>query len=950
VFISYAREDADIASRLQQLLLAAGTASVWLDRKSIEGGDDWKREINEGLLRTQVLLAVLTPHAVDPSRRWIAFEHHEADRLLRPIVPLLFADCALPAYLQDIQYVDFRHEWNEGFVALLNALGKITLRAGQDDQKFTDQAPPVGRAFIGREGDLRAVFELIEGEAHQVATGRCSVAIQGMGGTGKTMLAEELVRRLAARYPGGVTVEPRGQRPESAQAVLQRWARCILGDYPQPQWTVLDVRSELQKRYGELLVLIDDVAEKDFEDVSQLLKALPPDATRILTTRSKEVGSLGCLVYELPDFGEEDALLLLRDRLRSKGAAPDEEVLSRLVGLVGGHALSLELVAGRCKDTRDFDEQVEKLARRLADGDVGRIALTVLGARSRKHMSVAVTLEESYEGLQELDAAECVDWARRFRALGVIPDGATLDRTMAAALWGDADPGDDPVVEALDGLFGRAMLNRDAASGLFFVHPLLRAYAHGLVKHEPGELAAVWDRYVGHATAQAAAGFEAPPQEWSRLEPLRPHLLHIASEMAASLGARLGPLAAWSEPSCDRAPVAEATDTGLSRGLAFSLAVRPYVLRRPETGDRGRACLELGLACARATGRERDAVRFLEALGRWHEQRTPPLAERYYESGLALADRCGDRARWATILSHHGELLRKTSRPLQALEVLEKALASHEALRNRRMQATTLKSIGETHWRLGRHELALDVHRRALDIFVSEGDRAAQGDLLNKIGSVRFNQGLHEDAIRLFKEALHIHREVGNRSMEAEDLNDMGISLRYLGDMEGALPCLIDAFMIHRAIGSRRLQAISMCNISSVYIAKGFLEAAFQMTGDALVLARETEDMVTESWALSYRALARQQQGDAAQAETLFRQAIEKSRKVGDRRGEAGHLGHLASLYRETGRLSEALGHVREALDVMRANQLTQAFGGRRVADLETMEADLVPRVVRTAV
>jgi tetratricopeptide (TPR) repeat protein len=941
VFISYAREDSEAAARLQVELLKAGAASVWLDRKSIEGGDDWKKEIAEGLLKTQVLVAVLTRHSVDEGRRWIRYEHTEAVRLLRPIVPLLFSDCELPDYVRNIQYVDFRRDWHEGFFGLMNALGKITLRAGERDQKFTDHCPPVGRAFVGRERDLQRVVELMEGDAAAAPTGRRSVAIQGMGGTGKTMLAEELVRRLAVRYPGGVTVEQRGQSPESAHSVLQRWAKCILGEYPQPQWSVVDVRSELQKKYGALLVLVDDVSEKDFGDVAELLKAVPADATRILTTRSTEIDSLGAVVYALPDFEEADALQLLRHRLGGKGEEPGEELLKELIAAVAGHALSLELIAGRCKHTRDLAGQVAKLAGRLARGDVGRIALDVVEKKGRKDLSVAVSLEESYVGLREHDAAEATDWARRFRALGVFSDGAMFDRTMATAVWGDADPDDDTVGDSLDGLFSRAMLNRDGTTGLYFLHPLLRAYAHGLLKTDPAESRSVWDRYLGHVTARARAGFSAPPQQWSAMEPLGPHVLHVAGVLAEVLGSRLGEVTLLSEPVGDAALPPDGDRGEIERALEFARSVLPYVLRRPETGERGRRCLAVGLASARGLGRPSDTVHFLEALGRWHDQRDPHVAEHYYASALDLAAASGDRARWATILSYQGELQRKLSRPQRAMELLEQALSIHEELGERRMQAMSLKSMGETQWRLGRHDAALELHRRALDIFASLGDRSGQGDMLNKIGSVRFNQGRHDEAIELFKEALHIHREVGNRSMEAEDLNDMGISYKYRGDVESALPRLVDAFITHRAIGSRRLQAISMCNLSSVYILQGLAKAAYELAGEALVLAREAEDLVTESWALSYQGLALQRQGEREAALPLFRDAVETSQRVGDRRGEAGHLGNLGNLCYELGRREEALALVKQAVDVMKAHELTQAFGGRRLADFDAMIASM---------
>jgi len=121
------------------------------------------------------------------------------------------------------------------------------------------------------------------------------------------MLAEELMRRIAARYPGGLLIERRGQSPEPADAVLQKWATLALGEPPSRKYQSAEVRS-LLAGHGQLLVLIDDVRESDFEETKLLLDALPPDATRLLTTRSLNTASeLGCLMYPLSRLNDGDA-------------------------------------------------------------------------------------------------------------------------------------------------------------------------------------------------------------------------------------------------------------------------------------------------------------------------------------------------------------------------------------------------------------------------------------------------------------------------------------------------------------------------------------------------------------------------------------------------------------------------------------------------------------------
>ncbi len=366
VFLSYASEDRPVAQRLYQRLLDEPllkdqNGAVWMDRPEIDGGDRWKKEIDKALYASRIVLALLTPRSIDPKRRWIRYEQVEARRLFRRVVPLMIEDCALPGHLQDLHYVDFREDWERGYRDLRNAVGRFAPRLGPSGAaKFVDATPPLSRGFVGREEDLARVFSLIDGESKNVPTGRLAVAIQGMGGTGKTMLAQELVRRIGVHYPGGVAIEARGQSPASAQAVLQKWAKYMLGRYPQPQWTVIDVRSHLKERYGEVLVLLDDVPAEDLKEVRQLLGALPPDATRIVTTRLADIGTdLGCLVHPLADFDDADALSFLRHRLRGKGPAPPVATLHRLVKVVGGHPLSLELVTANFESTRDLDEDLD---------------------------------------------------------------------------------------------------------------------------------------------------------------------------------------------------------------------------------------------------------------------------------------------------------------------------------------------------------------------------------------------------------------------------------------------------------------------------------------------------------------------------------------------------------------------------------------------------------------
>ncbi len=949
VFISYASEDRALAQRLQERLmaeplLADSNGAVWMDRPEIEGGDRWKKEIDQALHRSRVVLALLTGRSVDPNRKWIRYEQTEARRLFRRVVPLLLEDCALPEHLKELQYVDFRADFEKGFRDLRNAIAKFAPRVGpRGSSRFVDATPPLDRAFIGRQDELEAAFALIDGESKAVETGRQAIAIQGMGGTGKTMLVNELARRISVHYPGGVATESRGQNPASGEAVLQKWAKYMLGSYPQPRWTVVDVRSNLREKYGEILVILDDVPGEDVGHVQQLLEALPPDATRLITTRLADVGeALGCLVYPLKAFDDRDALEFLRNRLARKGPRPADAILKSLIESLGGHPLALELVAANCESTLDLAEDVEDLQKRLAEGEIEDIALDI--PELRKHSSLAICLKDSLESLVRGEEHGAT-YLKRFAALGIFPDGAYQNRDLIAAVWGADDRRD--ARRTLRALVNRALLNRDFHTEFYFNHPILRAYAHGHLKRDAEWLEKVRSRYARYIIDLARKGFQAAPEEWIRLEPYRPHIHRVALGLKESAEKALGDLSRLATPRPPEAvapgwnPELRAT---IDLATEFASAVKPYVVARPEIGDIGRDCLHLGLACARVRGESLEEAIFLDALGEWYEKRDPELAMKYLEAASAVARNASDLSLEAAVLTHRGELLRATSRPREALEVLSTALRIHRQLGSDDLAASTIKSMGETHWRLADHRKALELHLEALEIFVRRRNLGGEGDMLNKIGSVRFNEGKHAEAIAYFEKALDIHRRVGNRSMEAEDLNDMAIAYRYLNDVWKSLPPLIDALEIHRSTGGRRLQAITMCNMANVYLSLDFHGPAASLAEDALRIADEVKDLVVQSWALSWKARARQAAGDRSSARRLFEDALVRARREGSPRSEAGHLGALAEWNELYGDRDEAQDLYREAISVMERHELSQAFGGRRIEDFRGKIEALAPK------
>jgi tetratricopeptide (TPR) repeat protein len=466
------------------------------------------------------------------------------------------------------------------------------------------------------------------------------------------------------------------------------------------------------------------------------------------------------------------------------------------------------------------------------------------------------------------------------------------------------------------------MIFLDDDTGHYYHHPIVRSYAYGLLRRDAAFHHQVLDRYVDHVIETVAEVLKQPPEEWTEMELYGPHLQQVGALLL--------------EETTNAADELRAET--LERARAFGHTVREYAIQRPELGDIGMTWLRMGLDAARALDDAPGTLALLRSMGEWHERRDAAVAERYDEEALELARKLGDRGAEAAVLSHYGELQRTQGRADKAIEILGQALDIHRETKDARMEAVTLKYLGETYWRKGNFEKAQELQEMALAIFEKLGNTSGVGDIYNKIGSINFAAGDHRAAVGYFQKALAIHEKVGNKSMAAEDLNDMGAARKYLGELDEAMELLSSALDIHEEVGNRRLQAMTKANISSIHLLQGRVDDGVRVATEALDVAREAKAAVAETWALNWLGVASEEREAYGDARKHFESALECSRRAENPRGEAGVLGNLGRLLaQKLGEPKEGLALLEQGRDVMEANDLSQAFGGRRLDDFREL-------------
>ena len=211
VFLSYGVRDApDVAERLHRDLTARGY-KIWQDGDRIRTGWAWDNELQDGLLTSDVVLALLSPHAVRRVRD--AGNVSQVDSVCLdeiayarfkckiPIVPVKVQQCEAPFLVYRLQHIDFRR-WNEseavykdGFVSICKAIDSALLGETRDRSwgslpeplDFTLFLEAKRKNFTGRQWLFKRI------EDWRANGSQPALLITGKPGVGKSAIVGALV-------------------------------------------------------------------------------------------------------------------------------------------------------------------------------------------------------------------------------------------------------------------------------------------------------------------------------------------------------------------------------------------------------------------------------------------------------------------------------------------------------------------------------------------------------------------------------------------------------------------------------------------------------------------------------------------------------------------------------------------------------------------------------------
>jgi len=691
-----------------------------------------------------------------------------------------FTNLTIPAHLQ-VQLDGKRQE-----VDSLKA--RLAQLQGGGNATVPDNLPRYGSVFVGRKTEIAQCLEALAPEERG-----WGVAIDGIGGMGKTALALEVAycARQQALFDAYLFasakttwLSPDGVRQEtlslsSLDAFCREFAR-ILG-----QDEIVKIADATERRRalldalrGRRVLLIWDNLEtltaEERDQIAEFLRKLP-GASKAITTSRRRTGESAATI-RLDKLSLPEARELMREvgqrqprvaqALQQAGATGQEA----LYDAAGGNPLALDWTLG-------FIAQ---------KGDSFSMALERLRNAARSSDLYGFLFADAVQGLAALDRT-------LLSVLSVFLTPATL-----AAL---ADVTELPPTEIQVGLERLVTLSlvNDLESSGYGLHPLTRNYVTVALGGSPTAtpvntpLDATAQRktlryWVDYARKYGGSGndayktYDKLEAEWQTLEGIATTLRDMsgipgtlrdreAAQMLIDLETALNQFLLyrgyWDERICLgewRYQVGQALGQWSDAGWgAYRVATIYY--RRAET-DRAATWANRMAAAMERGGNRRDRAVAIQLQGQVANQRRDwAEAERCYQEAVAAYRELGDETAEANTLSDLGDVAYQQRQYDRAETYYQQALAIAEKIGDKEIQPAFCGNLGELALDRDRPRDARPWYERQLALAQEVGRQDLVASAQAGLAQVLEAEGRYAEALDLAQRALQIQERLGDQGV-----------------------------------------------------------------------------------------------------------------------------------------------------------------------------------------
>ena len=249
------------------------------------------------------------------------------------------------------------------------------------------------------------------------------------------------------------------------------------------------------------------------------------------------------------------------------------------------------------------------------------------------------------------------------------------------------------------------------------------------------------------------------------------------------------------------------------------------------------------------------------------------------ERAVRLSFAMASRAQAARALYWMGDIHRHKGDPVQAVDLLTRAMAMFQDLGDDGGRADALDDLGQVQWLLGRLGEALDHSARALELRRRLGDRRKVAMSLLHIGFIELLRGLIDPAVGCFEEALRKHD--GDPSLHAAGLDALGCVDLLRGEVVSARARFEEALPLCEPLGPTSLVAWVECHLGEALLYEGLLDEAEARLTRASAVAKRLTDRLVLAEIKRLLGLIRLRRGDQQGAVALCEKALDQAQQSG---------------------------------------------------------------------
>ncbi|MEU3184463.1 tetratricopeptide repeat protein [Streptomyces sp. NPDC006923] len=382
IFFSYPRADRDAVLPLVNALRATGL-TVFLDESGIDEFEGITSTIRSALAGARLFLAYYSlAYPTRPACQWeLLTAFRAASALGRPSERILVINPEQdPGHIQPVPLRDARFAASAEPSSMSRLVRRVQEVAADSPGCLGDSieaARPVWRPdehlgsdrFVGRVNDFWRLHDALHAyeypATHDEAGGGQAVII-GLGGVGKTLLAEQYARRFGSFYPGGIYwfTAAASHSPDSAATHGADADEAMNGEiraqhYQQVATALgldsarldpLQIREAARRHIEETgkpcLWVVDDIPGRLAPAVIRELAAPHPLGRTVMTTRWR---GYPLAPVDVDVLRPAEAYHLLTSA-RAPADAAEEDAARTLTDRLGSHSLAIDLIRGCLAD------------------------------------------------------------------------------------------------------------------------------------------------------------------------------------------------------------------------------------------------------------------------------------------------------------------------------------------------------------------------------------------------------------------------------------------------------------------------------------------------------------------------------------------------------------------------------------------------------------------------